>query len=255
MPRLEIIVEQLAETLHPDFRIWLTSMPSASFPVSVLQNGVKMTNEPPNGLRANLNQNYFKLDDEALECTTKPDAFRKLFFGLCFFHAILIERKRYGALGWNIPYAFNETDLDICTSQLKLYLDKYEEIPYSVLDLLTQSINYGGRITDDKDLRTIDIIMRTYYTPKLFEPGYKFSESGNYYSFDFDPEDVHASYLGHIKSLPINPEPEAFGMHENANITSAENEVIERFKTIVTMQSSAGGSGAGKFHLGSFFIK
>jgi dynein heavy chain len=247
MVNLEQICEEIdPDKVHKDFRLWLTSMPSASFPVSVLQNGVKMTNEPPNGLRANLNQNYFKLDDEALECTTKPDAFRKLFFGLCFFHAILIERKRYGALGWNIPYAFNETDLDICTSQLKLYLDKYEEIPYSVLDLLTQSINYGGRITDDKDLRTIDIIMRTYYTPKLFEPGYKFSESGNYYSFDFDPEDVHASYLGYIKSLPINPEPEAFGMHENANITSAENEVIERFKTIVTMQSSAGGSGAGK---------
>ena len=247
MVNLEQICEEIdADKVHKDFRLWLTSMPSGSFPVSVLQNGVKMTNEPPNGLRANLNQNYFKLDDEALTATDKPDAFRKLFFGLCFFHAILIERKRYGALGWNIPYAFNETDHDICTSQLKLYLNKYEKIPYSVLDLLTQAVNYGGRITDDKDLRTIDIIMRTYYTPKLFEPGYKFSASGDYYSFDFDPDDVHASYLGYIKSLPINPEPEAFGMHENANITCAENEVIERFKTIVTMQSSAGGSGGGK---------
>ena len=83
-------------------------------------------------------------------------------------------------------------------------------------------------------------------TPKLFEPGYKFSASGCYYSFDFDPDDVHASYMGYIKTLPINPEPEAFGMHENANITCAENEVTQRFMTIVTMQSSAGGSGGGK---------
>ena len=247
MPKLEQLCEEIdPDKTHKDFRLWLTSMPSGSFPVSVLQNGVKMTNEPPNGLRANLNQTYFKLNDEELEATNRPDVYRKLFFGLAFFHAILIERKRYGALGWNIPYAFNETDLDICTSQLKLYLDKYEEVPYGVLDLLTQAVNYGGRITDDKDLRTIDIIMRTYYTPKLFEPGYKFSASGCYYSFDFDPDDVHASYMGYIKTLPINPEPEAFGMHENANITCAENEVTQRFMTIVTMQSSAGGSGGGK---------
>ena len=247
MPKLEQICEELdPDKIHKDFRLWLTSMPSPAFPVSVLQNGIKMTNEPPNGLRANLNATYFKLNDEELECTSKPAAFRKLFFGLAFFHAILIERRRYGALGWNIPYAFNETDLDICTSQLKLYLDKYDEIPYGVLDLLTQAVNYGGRITDDKDIRTIDIILRTYYTPKMFEPGYKYSESGAYYSFDCDPDDPHASYMGYIKSLPINPEPEAFGMHENANITCAENEVGERFKTIVTMQSSAGGSGGGK---------
>merc|ERR1711871_27490 len=247
MPALEQICEELdPDKVHKDFRLWLTSMPSPAFPVAVLQNSVKMTNEPPKGLRANLNQAYYKLDDDYLDSTDKPAAFKRLFFGLAMLHAVVIERKKFGPLGWNIPYAFNETDLDISSEQLKLYLDMYDEIPYSVLDLLTQFINYGGRVTDDKDLRTIDIIMRNYYTPKLFEAGYKFSESGTYVSFDFDEDQPHQSYIEHIKGLPIIPAPEAFGMHENADITCAQNELYGMFDTILKVQSGGGSSGGGQ---------
>jgi dynein heavy chain len=97
MSDLERVVESIdPERVSKDFRLWLTSMPSKTFPVSVLQNGVKMTNEPPKGMRANLRNFYYQLDDDMLSQTTKPAVFRKLLFGLAFFHAVVQERKRFG---------------------------------------------------------------------------------------------------------------------------------------------------------------
>ena len=48
-----------------------------------------MTLEPPKGLRSNLLRTYAKLDDKELGDCNKKDAFKKLLFGFCLFHAVI----------------------------------------------------------------------------------------------------------------------------------------------------------------------
>jgi len=113
MPILEGLLEEINEDKGSAFRIWLTSMPSEKFPVSILQNGVKITKEPAKGLRNNILGSYLALDEAEMEACQKPVALKRLMWSLCFFNALILERRKYGPLGWNIPYEFSASDLDI----------------------------------------------------------------------------------------------------------------------------------------------
>ena len=222
-------------------------MPSKAFPVSVLQGGIKMTNEPPKGLKANIRNSFYQLNDEVLCSTKKPAAFRKLLFGLAFFHAVIQERKRFGPLGWNRPYDFNESDMQISKEQLAMFIDEYDFIPYRVLHFCTSYLHYGGRVTDDKDCRTIDVILRTYFTPEIIEDAaYKFTLSGTYYSPELPDSQVHKGFMDYIESLPLNAEPEVFGMHANANITCELNETDAALDILVLLQPQDSGSSSKK---------
>ena len=59
-----------------------------------------MTNEPPAGLRANLLGSYHSIPETEFDGVDDGGTLKTLHFGLCLFHAIVQERRKFGPLGW-----------------------------------------------------------------------------------------------------------------------------------------------------------
>ncbi|XP_029991393.1 dynein heavy chain 1, axonemal [Sphaeramia orbicularis] len=242
MPSLERLIEHINPTkVHKDFRLWLTSLPSNKFPVSILQNGSKMTIEPPRGIKANLQRTYLRLTNDFISSSTKTTQFKSLLLSLCLFHGIALERRKFGPLGFNIPYEFTDGDLNICISQLKMFLDEYQDIPYKVLKYTAGEINYGGRVTDDWDRRCLLSVLEDFYCPAVLSADHIYSSSGVYRQIDTNLD--IKGYLGYIRGLPINDTPEMFGLHDNANISFAQNETFALLGAVVQLQPRAASAG------------
>lgn len=126
-----------------------------------------------------------------------------------------------------------------------MFLDEYADVPYRVLHTLTSYINYGGRVTDDKDSRTIDVILRDYFCADILRDDYRFTPSGVYFAPEADEDAPHRAFMDYIDELPLNAEPEVFGMHPNANITCDTNETEETLDIILSLQPRTGGGGGG----------
>jgi len=83
----------------------------------------------------------------------------------------------------------------VCQKQLKTFLDTNELIPYKVLNYLGAEVNYGGRVTDDKDIRLIKSILGNYIKEETLIVGHKFSESGLYKTIEPGTQDDYLRYI------------------------------------------------------------
>ncbi|KAK9890592.1 hypothetical protein WA026_011959 [Henosepilachna vigintioctopunctata] len=241
MPRLDKLVENLQTgKVHNKFRLWLSSSPNPDFPISILQAGIKMTTEPPKGLKANLKRLYNIITEEQFSICEAREKYKKLLFALCFFHSVLLERKKFQQLGWNVIYSFNDSDFEVSENLLTIYLDEYPQTPWDALKYLISGVNYGGHVTDDWDRRLLTTYINQFFCEDAINvPYYRLSSLPTYY---IPREGSLHSYQDYITLLPHIDRPEAFGQHPNADITSQIIDSRNLFETLMSLQIQSSSS-------------
>ena len=102
-----------------------------------------------------------------------------MLYVLSFFHATIQERKKFGKIGWNVNYDFNESDFKISFKLISMNLTKAhelqeEELPWDTLRYLIGEAMYGGRVTDNNDRRVLNTYLQEFLGDFIFDSNQKF---------------------------------------------------------------------------------
>ncbi|GLH11964.1 Dynein heavy chain, cytoplasmic [Gryllus bimaculatus] len=156
LPSLEKKLEIYGHSAHENFRMFMSAQPASTpsahiIPQGILESSIKITNEPPTGMLANLHKALNNFNQETLEMCSKEGEFKSIVFALCYFHAVVAERRKFGPQGWNKVYPFNVAN---------------PKVPWEDLRYLFGEIMYGGHITDDWDRK-----LCISYLEELMQPG------------------------------------------------------------------------------------
>ncbi|XP_062938980.1 dynein axonemal heavy chain 14 [Cynocephalus volans] len=242
MPRLCTIVESFNSpdvTVDPEFRLWLSTKTDSSFPVPILKRGLKIAMESPQGLKSILLQTFgYRWSGEVTEeIFENPDCgqwWKKLLFSLCFFNAVINERKNYGILGWNIAYKFNSSDLEVAIKVLGNVLKAQSSIPWPALRYLIGEVTYGGRVTDKWDKRCLKTLLYKFCNPEVLKDDFSFSSNEI-----CQPVPKSASIkdcIDIIKSLPDDDPPEVLGIHPEATRSCKETQSQKFIESLIAIQ-------------------
>ncbi|XP_059253508.1 dynein axonemal heavy chain 11 [Mustela nigripes] len=233
---LEKLLERFSQGSHRDYRVFMSAEPAPTprehiIPQGLLENSIKITNEPPTGMLANLHAALYNFDQDTLESCSKEQEFKSVLFSLCYFHACVAGRLRFGPRGWSRSYPFSPGDLTICANVLYNYLEASPHVPWEDLRYLFGEIMYGGHITDDWDRKLCRAYLEEFMNPSLIEEEFMLAPG-----FAAPPNLDYSGYHQYIEEKLPPESPALYGLHANAELELLTVMSNTLFRTLLELQ-------------------
>ncbi|TPX43177.1 hypothetical protein SeLEV6574_g05202 [Synchytrium endobioticum] len=245
IPFMDELLSTITETesISNKFRLWITTDVTTKFPITFLQMSIKFTNEPPQGIKAGLKRTYNWFTQDMLDMSSRPQ-YKPLLYGLAFLHSVVQERRKFGPLGWNIPYEFNQSDLAASVQFVQNHVDELAPkapISWQTARYMFCEVHYGGRVTDDFDRRLLTTYGKVWFGDHMFEEAFCF-----YKGYTIPQLKSVEEYRSSIENLPLSDTPDAFGLHPNADISCQTKESQRMLDTILSIQPKDSNTGSGE---------
>ncbi|KAF9801566.1 hypothetical protein SFRURICE_015060 [Spodoptera frugiperda] len=236
-------LEKTPEKVHETFRLWITTEVHPMFPITLLQMSIKYTCEPPSGVKAGLMRTYDAMSQDFLDYSDSP-FYLPLIYTISFLHTVVQERRKFGPLGWNIPYEFNSADWLSSCMFVQNHLDSLEQgqpVSWTTVRYMVSAVQYGGRVTDDYDTRLLVTFCKVLFSDQLFNDDFQFYKGYGMLKFKNISE-----YLEVLETMKTVDPPQVYGLHTNADITYQRNTTLELVDTILSIQPKEASGEAGE---------
>uniref|UniRef100_A0A914QJU2 Dynein heavy chain n=1 Tax=Panagrolaimus davidi TaxID=227884 RepID=A0A914QJU2_9BILA len=210
---------------HLQFRLIFTAKIHPKLPISVIQASRVVVFEPATGLKANMLRSLSSIPPSRI--TKAPVERARLYFLVCWFHALVQKRLRCRPLGWAHSYEFSDADLRMACDTLDVAVDSVamgrnnvspDKLPWKALRTLFSQCIYGGKIDNIFDQTLLDCFLQKLFTSKAFEDDFVLinnvdGKSSPLYIPEAHSRDQLLQWIYHIKFLQM---PNWIGLPKNA---------------------------------------
>ena len=247
-PDFEDTLAEISLYAHSTFRCFFSiakySIPPA---FTVLQNCVKVMIESPEGLKGNLLRSWSSFSAESISACKKPNDYQGCLFGLCYFHALLVGRTRFGNDGWTLPYRFTPTDLAVSAECILDILDASGKvIPLDTIQAMLGTILYSGHIHNDADQRVTDAYLGVIFATGMLQGKNLLNElkSPDTYTFTYSKYTQFIEKNIHLESAKL------YGLPLYLDTPYYMNKMVDTFSGLSQFSITNGITDANKEHPG-----
>ncbi|CAH0489695.1 unnamed protein product [Peronospora farinosa] len=240
------------ESVHPNFRLFLTSEINPNLPVNLVRMCDIFVFEPPSGMKLSMVRS---LDTVAAERMNHSPAERaRLYLLLAWFHALVHERLRFVPIGWSKTYEFSQSDFRGACDVIDRWMDSVaggrahvapDNIPWTAIRTTLKESVYGGRVDNTFDQELMDTLLAHVFTAASYENTFELVApgEGNDAGVVIAQGKTKAQFMEWILALPTTNPPSWMGLPRSAETMVLISQGTRMLRNLQIMQDFYGSEG------------